>query len=86
MTATVAGSREIGRRPRAVLGCPTDTDVAGLDDRLHDPGPAGVEVDIGPAQPEGLPSTHARRREQDPECKVAIIGVPGGVEELSQGR
>lgn len=36
--------------------------------------PAGVEIDVGPLQPERLASAHGRRGEQDPERVVPVLG------------
>ena len=63
-----------------------DQDVASrLDHRLHDPGAAGVEVDVAPAQADGLAAAHAGGRQQHPEAveAIALFGRPG--QELAEG-
>ena len=76
-TATVAGV-ERDRPPAARRLRLADGHLAAdLDDRLDDPQPAGVEVDVGPAQAERLAAAHAGRGEQHPQRVEPIARRPG---------
>ena len=53
------------RRPFAVLGVPSIGRVLHRDDRLSDRRPPRVEIEVAPAQPEGLTTSHAGRGEEE---------------------
>ena len=64
-------------RPAPVcrLGLTDAHHAAGLDDRLNDAEAPGIEVDVGPPQPEHLTTTHAGRSEQHPQRMQPIAGL-----------
>ena len=56
-----------GPTPVGRLGLTDAHHAAGLDDRLNDPEAPGIEVDVGPPQPEHLTTTHPSCCEQHPQ-------------------